>query len=305
MPDIDHAPFHFNPTAALLAAAMVGFLVFAVALDLHWNQLRRVLRAPRGPLVGLAAQVGLLPGVAFAVGVLLTDTPSVALGLLLVACCPAGALSNYLTGVARGDVATSVTMTALSTTTSVLLTPLVFAAWASLDPGMRSMLQAIEVDVARVAFALVVMLALPVAAGMLLRARFPARADRIRAWIRPAAMVVFAVVVIGVLGSNVKVLIIHGREALLPVAIAFVVAVTLGWASARLAALSSPERRAVALEVGLQNVALAIGLAMAFFPGHAGVAITAATWGAFHVVGGFALASWWARVPAAPVVIAP
>jgi len=75
--------------------------------------------------------------------------------------------------------------------------------------------------------------------------------------------------------------------------------VALGWLLGRAVLLSSRERRAVALEVGLQNVALAIGLAMAFFPDHAGVAITAATWGALHVVAGFGLAALWSRVPLA------
>lgn len=94
MDAIDQAPFNFSPTVGLVVAVMVGFLVFAVALDLTWDQFYRVLRRPRAPLIGLAAQFLVLPGVAFAVAVTTVDTPSIALGLLLVTCCPAGALSN-------------------------------------------------------------------------------------------------------------------------------------------------------------------------------------------------------------------
>lgn len=294
MPAIDQAQFQFNETAGLLGAIMVGFLVFAVALDLRWDQLARVIKVPKAPLVGLAAQFGVLPAIAFAVAALLADTPSIAVGLLLVACCPAGALSNYLTGVAKGDVATSVTMTATSTAASMVMTPLLFALWASFSPQTHGLLRSIDVDPKRVAFAFLVMVALPVTLGMVTLARFPAAAIRMRIWTRRMAMLVFAAVVIGVLGTNLNVLAEHGRHALLPVALTFGAAVALGWTLARVVSLSSAERRAVTLEVGMQNVALAIGMAMAFFPRHAGVAITAATWGAFHLVGGFALATHWA-----------
>ena len=97
---IDQAPFNFDPRIGLLLGIMVGFLVFAVALDLTWEQLRRVLKSPKAPVIGLVAQFGILPAVAFGAGATMTDVPSVALGLLLVTCCPGGALSNYLTGVA-------------------------------------------------------------------------------------------------------------------------------------------------------------------------------------------------------------
>src|SRR5690554_1815420 len=114
MQKIDQALFNFSPTAGLAVAVMVGFLVFAVSLDLTWDQFARVLKKPKAPGIGLLAQYLVLPAAAFGVGLFMASTPSIALGLLLVACCPAGALSNYLTGVARGSVATSVSMTAVS-----------------------------------------------------------------------------------------------------------------------------------------------------------------------------------------------
>jgi len=93
---IDQVPFNFDPRIGLIVGIMVGFLVFAVALDLTWEQLRRVLKSPKAPAIGLLAQFGILPAVAFGAGVYLTDVPSVTLGLLLVTCCPGGALSTAL-----------------------------------------------------------------------------------------------------------------------------------------------------------------------------------------------------------------
>lgn len=297
MAAIDQAAFNFNPQAGLVVAVMVGFLVFAVALDLTWDQFRRALREPKAPGVGLLAQYLILPAVAFGIGLLMAGTPSIALGLLLVACCPAGALSNYLTGVARGSVATSVSMTAISSLTSVATTPLLFAFWASLNPATSAVLQQINIDPRRVVMVLVIMLIAPIAAGMFIRARHPQTADQIRLWVRRIAGIVFAMVVGIFLLGNIKVLGSFARDALPPVLITFAVAVTLGWGLARVSGLMAASRRAVALEVAFQNVALAIGLAVTFFPALAGVAITSILWGVVHLTLGFAIAAMWMRMP--------
>jgi BASS family bile acid:Na+ symporter len=299
MQAIDQATFNFNPQIGLAVAVMVGFLVFAVALDLTWDQFRRVFRRPRAPGIGLLAQYLILPAVAFGVGLLMADTPSIALGLLLVACCPAGALSNYLTGVARGSVATSVSMTAISTLTSIVATPLLFAFWASLNPATRTVLQQISIDPKRVVMVLVIMLVAPITAGMLIRAWRPETADRIRRWVRRLAGAVFAVVVAILLLGNIKVLGSFAQSALPPVLVTFAAAAALGWGLARASGLTAADRRAVTLEVAFQNVALAIGLAVTFFPALAGVAITSILWGVVHLTVGFAIAAIWMRMPIA------
>lgn len=305
MEAIDQAMFNFSPRSGLAVAVMVGFLVFAVALDLTWEQLRRVLRRPKAPGIGLLAQYLILPGVAYGIGLLMAGTPSIALGLLLVACCPAGALSNYLTGVARGSVATSVSMTAVSTLLSVVFTPLLFAFWASLNPATRTVLAQIEIDPRRVLMVLLIMLLVPVAAGMTIRARRPGTAERIRPWARRIAGIVFAVVVAILLLGNIEVLGAFARTALPPVLVTFVLAVALGWGLARVSGLAAADRRAVTLEVAFQNVALAIGLAVAFFPALAGVAITSILWGVVHLTLGFAIAAMWASPAFRPAVTQP
>lgn len=297
MNPIDQAQFNFSPTIGMAVSVMVGFLVFAVALDLTWDQFRRVVRNPRAPLIGLVAQFLVLPAVAFGVGIIMVDAPSIALGLLLVTCCPAGALSNYLTGVARGSVATSISMTAVSTLFSIIATPLLFAFWASMNPETRAVLQQIEINARQVVMVLLVMLALPVTAGMLIRAKRPVFAGRIRLWSRRIAGAVFAVVVGILLLGNSRVLGTFAESALPPVLLSFCIAVALGWSLARISGLMAADRRAVSLEVAFQNVALAIGLAVAFFPSLAGVAITSILWGVVHLTFGFALAAVWMRVP--------
>lgn len=296
MDDIDLIPFEFDPRIGMIVGVMVGFLVFAVALDLTWEKLLRVIRRPKAPTIGLVAQFGILPAIAFLAGLYLTDAPSIALGLLLVTCCPGGALSNYLTGVAKGDVATSISMTTVSTLFSIVLTPVLFAFWASMNPSTLAVLQNIRMDPQRVIMTLLIMLVIPVTAGMLLRAKRPHTANRIRSVTRRVAGIIFAVIVAMIIGSNLKSLALLAQVAILPVLFTFIIAVGLGWGLGLLGGLMAADRRAVAIEVAFQNVALAIGLGIAFFPSLGGIAAVSILWGIVHLTLGFGLAIVWNRM---------
>jgi BASS family bile acid:Na+ symporter len=143
---------------------------------------------------------------------------------------------------------------------------------------------------------LLIMLIVPVTAGMLLRAKRPDIADRIRLWTRRIAGLVFAVVVVMIIGGNIKSLALVAEVALLPVLLTFALAIAFGWGLARLSGLVAADRRAVAIEVAFQNVALAIGMGIAFFPALAGVAAVSILWGVVHLVFGSGLAITWNRV---------
>ena len=296
MDDINQIPFNFDPRIGMIVGVMVGFLVFAVSLDLTWDKLLRVIKRPKAPAIGLVAQFGILPAIAFLAGLYLTAAPSIALGLLLVTCCPGGALSNYLTGVARGDVATSISMTTVSTLFSIVLTPLLFAFWASMNPSTLAILQNISMDPQRVIMTLLIMLVIPVTAGMLLRAKRPNTANRIRGVTHRVAGIVFAVIVAMIIGSNFKSLALLAQAALFPVLLTFIIAVGLGWGLGLLAGISSADRRAVAIEVAFQNVALAIGLGITFFPSLGGITAVSILWGIVHLTLGFGLAIIWNRM---------
>lgn len=297
MHPIDQTQLQLNPAAAMVLSLVVGFLVFGVALDLRGDDFRRVLRAPRAPLVGLVAQFGVLPAVGFLVAVALAQTPSVALGLILVASCPGGSLSNYFTAVARGDVALSVSMTAVSTIGSLVLTPLVFSFWASQHPDAATLLRAIPIDPGRVVGMVLVMVGIPVVLGMSVEAWLPRVAARIRGAVRTASLVAFAGMVIMIAGANAKAVVSHPGVVLVPVLVAFTASVAAGWLLGRVAGLDPRARRAVAIEVGLQNVGLGMGIGVAMFPTLGGVATIPAVWGLVHLAGGAALSAAWRRVP--------
>jgi BASS family bile acid:Na+ symporter len=131
---------------------------------------------------------------------------------------------------------------------------------------------------------------------MFLQAKRPHTANRIRKVVRLIAGIVFAVIVAIIVGSNIKSLTLLAQTALFPVIITFTIAVGLGWGLGKLTGLLSADRRAVAIEVAFQNVALAIGLGITFFPSLAGIAAVSILWGIVHLILGTGLAVVWSRI---------
>jgi BASS family bile acid:Na+ symporter len=297
MDGIDRAEFQFDPRFGIVVGILVAIMVFAIALDLRWEHFKRILRSPRPIVVGMVAQLAFMPALAFLVARAMVHTPSVALGLLLVACCPGGAVSTYLTGVARGDVATSVTLSTLNTVTSIVTLPLIFGLWASANPTTAGLLREVGVDPVKLVMMFVVTVALPILAGMLLHARRPDLADRIRVWVRRVAAILFAIVVVTGVSTNIRLLLDFAREAALPTFLCCAGSTALGWGLGWVTRVIEPDRRAVAIEVGGQNVALAIGMALAFFPSHVGVAVMGAVWSVVQISLLVSLALIWRSTP--------
>lgn len=297
MDRIDQTHIDFDPRVGLIIGVTAAIMVFSVALDLRWDQFRRIFKDPKAPLIGLVAQLVILPAIAFAIGRYLVDTPSVALGLLLVAACPGGSVSNYMTSLAKGDVATSVTITAVITATCIVTTPLVFAFLASANPVTLQLLRDIGIDPREIAMMFLITVALPIVAGMLLAARRPELAARIRVWARRVSLVLFVLIVVTGTALNLKLMLEYVTEAMLPVSLACASALVVGWGLSRLVGLNSADRRAVTIEAGGQQAGLAIAIAVAFFPSLTGVAVTGAIWGAVQVIFIVPLVVAWSRMP--------
>ena len=126
---VDEVRLNFNPASLIALNAVLGFLMFGIALDTRVADFKRVARMPVAMAVGIAAQFIVLPAVTFGLTLLLNPAPSIALGMILVACCPPGNISNILTHRAGGNVALSVSMTAISNALSIVVMPLNFAFW--------------------------------------------------------------------------------------------------------------------------------------------------------------------------------
>ena len=299
MTEIDAIRLTFSPESLVALNFILAFVMFGVALDMKPADFKGITAAPRAVLIGMAAQFLLLPAAAWALTMVLKPQPSIALGLILVACCPGGNISNFLTHFARGNTALSVTMTAFSTVGALFFTPFNTALWGSLNPATAAILREIAIDPVEMFVAVAILLVVPALLGMTVAHRFPVFAARARKPFRILSLGVFALFVVLALGANWDYFLQYTHRVVIAVFLLNALGLALGYAAAAAARLSQADRRAVSIEVGIQNSGLGLILIFNFFGGLGGMAITAAWWGIWHLLSGLSLASVWRRRPPA------
>ena len=294
---IDAVTLNFSPASLMLLNAILAVVMFAIALDLKPAQFGALIRAPRPVIAGFLAQFLALPAATYLLVLVVQPQPSVALGLILVAACPGGNISNFLSHRAGGNTALSVSLTGLATFGAIVLTPLNIALWGGLYAPTRAILVETAIDPVQVAITVVFLLIVPLALGMALNSLRAALAARIRRPLQILSMVIFVGFIVAALAANwTYFLDLAGLIAGLVVA-HNALALGLGFGVATLAGLSARDRRSVTLETGIQNSGLGLILIFAFFNGLGGMAVVAAFWGMWHAVSGLALAVWWGRHP--------
>jgi BASS family bile acid:Na+ symporter len=129
---LDNVRLNFSPTGLFALNVTIAFIMFGVALDIKLNHFKDVIMKPKSAIVGIISQFFLLPAITFLAVLLINPTPTVALGMILIAACPGGNVSNFMSAMARGNVALSVSLTAVATLAATFMTPLNFALWGKL-----------------------------------------------------------------------------------------------------------------------------------------------------------------------------
>lgn len=294
---VDEIRLNFNPASLVVLNIVLAFLMFGIALDTRVSDFRRVLKMPGAMAVGIAAQFLVLPAVTFALTLLLQTAPSISLGMILVACCPPGNVSNILTHRANGNVALSVSMTAVSNALSIVLMPLNFAFWGALHPTAAPLLRQIALDPVEVGGTIVAIIGLPFALGILCAEKLPRVTQRIRKPARILSFLCLILFILGAIAGNWRYFLDYVGLVLVAVALHDALAFVTGWLCARASGLADYDRRAVAIEVGIRNAGLGLVLIFGFFGGLGGMAVVAGVWGFWDIIAGLALASWWGRRP--------
>ncbi len=296
--EIDAVILNFSPTSLVVLNLVLAVVMFSIALDLRPADFMRLARAPRPVLTGLVSQFLLLPLLTFCLVLATQPAPSIALGLMLVAACPGGNISNFITHRAGGNAALSVSLTAVSTVAAIFLTPANIAFWGSLYGPTREILRATTIDPASVAITVGVMLVLPLCLGMALNARRPELAARLRTPMQYLSMGIFIAFVVLALAANWALFLQYAHVVAALVFMHNTLALAGGYGLARLAGLTAYDRRAIAIETGIQNSGLGLILIFGFFDGLGGMAVVAAFWGMWHILSGIGLAALMARNPA-------
>lgn len=294
---IDQAELNFNTTTLTILNVVIGLIMFGVALDLRVEDFKRIGRDPRGPLIGMLGQFVLLPFLSWLLVLLLKPQPSIALGMILVAACPGGNFSNFLTSYAKGNAALSISMTALATLLAIVMTPFNLQFYGSRTPGAEEILTEVSLSPVDLFVTIFLILGLPMALGMLTRAKAPAVAARMHRPMRIFSLTAFFLFIVFALAGNWKYFIEFVGVVAIAVALQNAIGLAGGYALARGARLSQYDARAVSIEVGIQNSALGLVIVFTFFDGLGGMAVTAAWWGVWHLISGLTVATYWSRRP--------
>lgn len=296
--NLDHVVLTFNKESLLLLNACIAFIMFGVALGLKLEHFKYLLQKPKAIFIGLMSQLILLPLITFILIWMINPSPSIALGMMLVAACPGGNVSNFYTSLSNGNVALSVSLTAITSSVAFLSTPLNFTLWANLYPPTANLLKTVHLDVVDVIITVVFILVIPLILGMWVNHRYPSTTSRIMKPIRRLSILIFAGFVVGALSANFDHFINYLFSFIFIVLIHNAIALTTGFSLSKISGLGQQEIRSITIETGIQNSGLALVIIFEYFNGLGGMAIIAAWWGVWHLISG-AFISWqWSNRPA-------
>ncbi|MGB5223063.1 MAG: bile acid:sodium symporter family protein [Polyangiales bacterium] len=297
MEAVDQVHLNFNPATLTLLNVLIGLIMFGVALDIRVEDFKRVVRDPRGPLIGLGAQFILLPAMTFVLVLVIDPLPSIALGMMMVAACPGGNFSNFLAHHAKANAALSVSMTAISTGLAVVMTPANLSFWGGLNPDTAAILREVDLDPFALFETILVILGVPLMLGMLVAAKKPTLAAPLRLPMKVFSLGAFGLFIVGALIGNWQHFLQNVGYVALAVALHNALGLALGYWSGRVLGCHRYDARAISIEVGIQNSALALVLIFGFFDGLGGMAIIAAWWGVWHLISGLTVATYWPKRP--------
>lgn len=303
--DVDNVKILFEESSLTTLKIVIGAILFGIALDTSLDDFAAALRRPWSITVGVLVQFIALPAITFALTLALDLRASLALGLILVACCPPGNVSNILTHRSGGDVALSVSMTAVSNVLAIFLMPLNVAFWGSLHPTAKDILADIDLSAVDMLVEVGLVIGVPFAAGITIARLWPRVAAVGHRIIGPLSYVALAgIIVIGV-ANNWDTFVDYIGVVLLAVFLHDALALALGYGVGRAARLPDASVRAMTFEVGIRNAGLGLLLVFTYFDGLGGMALVAAWWGIWDIIAGLALAITWRRARGVVIVGAP
>lgn len=273
--------------------AVLGIMMFAVALGLRPSSFAFFKTEPKLYFTGIAAQIIGLPLLTLLMCFAINPHPSIALGMILIACCPGGNTSNLIALFARANTALSVSLTATSSVFAAFITPFSILFWSGLYPPTRVLLTEVNIDVVDFLVQTLIILAFPLLLGMVFRHFAP----RIAALIQtPLAILSGLALLAIILIASIRLFPVF---MVLGVGLYFIVlphnilAFALGNLAARAIKADTPSRRALTIEVGIQNSGLGIVILLTQLGGLGGAAAVAGLWGVWHLIGGCSLALIW------------
>ncbi|WP_298533244.1 bile acid:sodium symporter family protein [uncultured Algibacter sp.] len=295
MQELDRVKINFDSNGLWVLNIALAVVMFGVALGITLDDFKVLVKQPKLLLIGVLSQFILLPLVTFVFVILVNPQPSIALGMFMVAACPGGNISNFMSHLAKGNTALSVSLTAFATFLAIFMTPFNFRLYSGLYQPTNQILKAVELDSLALIKLVILILGVPLVLGMLFRFKFPELAQRLSKVLKPLSILVFAIIIVIAFSKNIDVFNNYIHHVLFLGVSHNIIAILLGLFIAKLFRLSFINQKTLALETGIQNSGLGLLLIFTFFNGLGGMALLAAFWGIWHIISGLLLALFWSK----------
>ena len=295
MEHIDDIVLHFDKGSLFLLNVILAFIMFGIALDLKLDNFRNVIQQPKALLIGLSSQLLLLPALTFLLILVFKPMPSMALGMIMVASCPGGNISNFMSALAKANVELSIVMTVITSLTALFFTPLNFSMYGMMYEPTREILIKVHLDWWEIVQTICLIIVFPILMGKTFSSWKPVWAEKIKKPFRNLSMLAFLGIVVFALAANGQFFIKYISAVFFLVLAHNGLALLTGFSWSKLWRLEKSSLRSVTIETGIQNSGLGLLLIFSFFSGLGGMAVIAAWWGIWHIISGFAMAYYFNR----------
>lgn len=264
---------------------ILGIIMLGMGMTMTVDDFKGVLQSPKAVLIGVVAQFVVMPGLAYVLCKLFNLPPEIAVGVILVGCCPGGTASNVITYMAKGNVALSVACTSVSTLLAPVLTPAIFYLLAS---------QWLKIDAASMFISILQVVLLPIVVGLILRTWLKRQVESYIQVMPLVSVIAIVAIVAAIIGGSKAAILQSGLLILVVVILHNGLGYLLGFTAARFFKLPYADSKAIAIEVGMQNSGLGVALAAVHFAASPITAVPSAIFSLWHNISGPALATYWA-----------
>jgi BASS family bile acid:Na+ symporter len=293
--NIDDIRINFDSSGLWILNIAIAIIMFGVALGISIDDFKRLLKKPKILIVGILSQFILLPAFTFIAILIIEPHPSFALGMMMIAACPGGNVSNFFSKMAGGNAALSVSLTAFATLICIFMTPINLQFWGGLYEPTNQILKTVSLNPIDLFKLVAIILGIPLFFGMLVKYYHSEMAEKIEKVLKPLSMLVFIALIFIAFSQNLEVFIKHIHHVILLVIFHNIFAYILGFYTAKSFGLKNQDIKTIAMETGIQNGGLGLLLIFGFFEGLGGMALLAAFWGIWDVFSGIILATYWGR----------
>lgn len=289
MSAIDQVQIQFSTAGQIALMLVLSFIMFGVALDIDFKKFKEISRNPKSVIAGLVAHWFILPLATIVLVKIIQPTPSIALGMFLVAACPSGNMATYITHLSKGNTALSISISTIIALTCFFTTPLLFYFMAKFYLPAQPLLHQINIDILHLILEIGLILGLPMLIAVVLIRNKPNLVYKIKKPVSILSIGLFISFLIIAFLVNKDVFIENVPSIAWIVALHNAVGFTIGFVTGKISRVNLADAKTIAIECGIQNTGLGLVLIFSFFGGLGGMALIAAWWGIYHIIAGISL----------------